>query len=404
MPRRRSTGCDSDRPNSSKEVRVVNPIGMLDLKAEFPELEAEVRAAIDGVLASQAFIGGPQIAAFESRVAERLGCPHAIAVSSGTDAILMALMAAGIGPGDEVITTPFTFFATAGCVHRLGAKPVFVDIDPRCFNIDPEKIEPAITPRTKAILPVHLFGQCANMDAIGEIVKRHDLIVIEDAAQAIGATYRGTSAGTLGLAGCFSFYPTKNLGGFGEGGMVTTHDDAFAERCRQTRNHGQTETYYHAFVGGNFRMDTLKAAILDVKLARLDRANAARRENAARYDALLADLPEIETPQVNSDCHMVYHQYSILCDRREELRQALGDASIGSGIYYPVPLHRQPCFADLGYKEGDLPVSEACARRILALPIHPNLTADDVARVAGAIRAFHGAKAAPASAVEGARA
>jgi dTDP-4-amino-4,6-dideoxygalactose transaminase len=362
---------------------------MLDLKAEFPDIEREVRSAINDVLASQAFIGGPQVAEFEGQVAELLGCRHAIAVSSGTDAILLALMTAGIGPGDEVITTPFTFFATAGCIHRLGAQPVFADIEADTFNLDPARIAEAITPRTRAILPVHLFGQCAEMDAILALARQHDLVVIEDAAQAIGAKQRERCAGALGNAGCFSFYPTKNLGGFGEGGMITTSDDAFNARCRQLRNHGQTETYWHALVGGNFRLDTMKAAILSVKLRRLARNNEARRAHAARYDAMLADLDGLQTPVVRAHNHMIYHQYSVLCDDRDGLRAALAAEGIGTGIYYPAPLHRQPCFADLGYGGGDFPVSESCARRVLSLPVHPVLSDEEVARVADSIRLFY---------------
>lgn len=372
---------------------------MLDLKAEFAQFEPDIRRVIDDVLASAAFIGGPQVGELEARMVQELGCGHAIAVSSGTDAILLALMAAGIGPGDEVITTPFTFFATAGCIHRVGAKPVFVDIDPDTFNLDPQRIAAAITPRTKAILPVHLFGQCADMDAIQALARTHSLLVVEDACQAIGAKFRGRCAGTFGIAGCFSFYPTKNLGGYGEGGLVTTGDAAFAQRCRQLRNHGQTEMYLHAFIGGNFRLDTMKAGILGVKLSRLGQFNEARRAHAARYDELLGGIDGLQTPVVKPHHHMIYHQYSILCDRRDALKAALAEAAIGTGIYYPVPLHRQPCFADLGYREGQFPVSEACARRILALPIHPMLAAADVTRVAECIRRFCcGAPRTPAAA------
>jgi len=240
---------------------------------------------------------------------------------------------------------------------------------------------------------VHLFGQCADMDAIGALAKQHNLLIIEDAAQAIGAKQRDCFAGTFGLAGCFSFYPTKNLGGFGEGGMVVTSDDAFGERCRQMRNHGQTSQYYHELIGGNFRLDTMKAGILAVKFARLEQANATRRAHAARYDAWLADVAEVQTPFVRPENHMIYHQYSILTDDRDGLRAALAEQGIGTGIYYPVPLHRQPCFADLGYREGDCPVSESCAQRIVSLPVHPKLLAEDIARVANAIRAYFGAAA-----------
>ena len=369
----------------------MKPITMLDLKAEFFQFEDAARAVVDDVFAAQAFIGGRQVGELEEKIAAMLGCRHAIAVSSGTDAILLSLMAAGIGPGDEVITTPFTFFATAGCIHRTGAKPIFIDILPDTFNIDPRLIEAAITPRTKAILPVHLFGQCADMDPILKIAADHGMFVIEDAAQAIGAKYRDKSAGTFGLAGCFSFYPTKNLGGYGEGGMVVSNDDDFAVRARQMRNHGQTGQYQHELIGGNFRLDTMKAGFLLAKTGKLDAFNEARRTHAASYEQLLADIPEVRTPVVRSKCHMVYHQYTVLCQRRDALRAALGEAKIGCGVYYPMPLHLQPCFAALGGKAGDCPVSESSAQQVLSLPVHPMLEQQDVDRVAEAVRAFYSA-------------
>ncbi len=364
-------------------------VNMLDLKAEFALLRDEVRRAVDEVLEEQRFIGGPQVGRLEERVAALCRQKHAVAVSSGTDALLCGLMALGVGPGDEVITTPFTFFATAGTIVRLGARPVFVDIERDTFNIDPAKIEAAITAKTKAIMPVHLFGQCADMAPIQALAARHgQLPVIEDAAQAIGATYRDRPAGSLGFAATLSFYPTKNLGGFGEGGMILTGDRDFAERCRLLRNHGQSRGYYHDFVGGNFRLDTLKAAILLVKLEHLERFQTNRRTNAALYDELLAGLP-VQTPVVRPGNKMVYHQYSILCDGRDELAAHLKAQGIGTGIYYPLPLHVQPCFASLGYKAGILPVSESTARRILSLPVHPMLTPDDIKRCAAAIRGFY---------------
>ncbi len=367
----------------------MKPIGMLDIKSEFPRIEADVRRAIDDVLDSHCFIGGPQVGQLEGQLSEYLGCKHAVAVSSGTDAILLALMTCGVGPGDEVMTTPFTFFATAGCIHRTGARPVFVDIDPETFNIDSKLVEAAVTEKTKAIVPVHLFGQCAEMDSIQEVAGRHGLAVIEDAAQAIGARYRGGAAGTLGLAGCFSFYPTKNLGGFGEGGLISSDDDGFAVKCRQMRNHGQTSLYHHQFIGGNFRLDTMKAAILLVKSRLFEEFNERRRHNASVYGNGLANLPHVRLPVVPEYNHMVYHQYSILCERRDQLKQALTEASIGSGIYYPVPLHLQPCFSHLNYKKGDLPVSEDVANRILSLPVHPMLTDDDLMRVIDGVRSFY---------------
>ncbi len=370
---------------------------MLDLKSEFSLVEDGVRTAIDEVLESQHFVGGSHVGVLEEELAKRTGAKHAIAIGSGTDAILVALMACEIAAGDEVITTPFTFFATAGCVHRTGAKPVFVDIDPDTFNIDPAKIQAAITPRTKAIIPVHLFGQCADMDAINDIAASAGLRVIEDAAQAVDATYKNRYAGALGDAACFSFYPTKNLGGFGEGGLVTTNDDALAERVRQLRNHGQTDQYHHQFIGGNFRLNTMQAAILSAKLPHLESFNGRRRAIAKQYDELLANVPSIQTPKIAEHNQSCYHQYSILADDRDGLRQHLTDASIGSGIYYPIPLHLQPCFQYLEYSEGDFPVSEATAKRILSLPVHPMLDDADVRRVAGCI-VQHQSEAIPAEA------
>ena len=361
---------------------------MLDLHGEYDIFRDEVRTAVEKVLESQHFIGGPAIGQLEEAIATRFGGGTAVAVSSGTDALLCAMMALKIGAGDEVIVPPFTFFATAGCVWRTGAKPVFVDIDERTFNLDPAKIEAAITPNTKAIVVVHLFGQCAEMDAINELAARHNLTVIEDAAQAIGATYRNRPAGTLGDVACFSFYPTKNLGGFGEGGLVFTRNEQLAAMARQMRQHGESRRYIHEYVGGNFRLDTMKAAILLVKLGHLDAFTEKRRANAARYDALLADTP-VTTPYVPKHATSVYHQYSILSDRRDELMAALSEQDIGAGIYYPVPLHLQPCFASLGYRAGSLPVSEGISERILSLPCHPMLTEDDLSRVAECIGAFH---------------
>lgn len=359
-------------------------VRMLDLQAEFVPIEGEVRAAIDSVLASQHFIGGPAIAEFERQIAEKLGAQHALAVSSGTDAVLCALMTLNVGPGDEVILPALTFFASAGSVARVGARPVFVDIDERTFNLDPASVEAAITSKTKAIMVVHLFGQCADMTAINDIARRHKLPVIEDAAQAIGATQHGRYACTLGTIACLSFYPTKNLGGFGEGGMVLTNDPDLAKIARQLRVHGETERYVHARLGGNFRLDTMKAAILQVKLAYLDAANEKRRAIATRYNQLLADAG-VQTPYVANGNTHVYHQYSILSDRRDALMASLKEQGIDSGIYYPIPLHLQQCFADLGYTEGDLPVTERTCRRILSLPVQPMLSEDDIRHVAATI-------------------
>ncbi|MBI1827143.1 MAG: DegT/DnrJ/EryC1/StrS family aminotransferase [Planctomycetes bacterium] len=387
---------------------------MLDLKAEYGLMRERIRAVVDEVLESQHHIGGPAIAKLEEAIAKRIGVEHAIAISSGTDALLCALMAIEVGPGDEVIVPSFTFFATAGVVHRLGASPKFVDIDPGTFNIDPRGIEAAISKRTKAIMPVHLFGQCADMKAINTIAKKHGVRVIEDAAQAIGAKQDGRHAGTFGDLACLSFYPTKNLGGFGEGGMILTNNEKLGTLCKQLRTHGESTRYHHERVGGNFRLDTMKAAILLVKLDYLDEFTRRRRHNAARYDELLGKVQSskfeiqrkeatgqqgneairqqgdaLSTPFVASGNVHVYHQYSILCDRRDELAAYLRDRGIGTGVYYPVPLHLQKCFTHLGYKPGSLPITEQSCTRILSLPCHPMLTEDDLQNVASCIAEFH---------------
>ena len=366
-------------------------VSMLDLKGEYAFFRERIRAVVDEVLESQQFIGGPAIAKLEEAICAKYGVGHAIAVSSGTDAILCALMALDIGPGDEVILPAFTFFATAGTVHRLGAKPVFADIDPRTFNLDPASVEKAVTPRTRAIMPVHLFGQCADMEALGAIARKHRINLVEDAAQAISATYRRQFAGKLGRIACLSFYPTKNLGGFGEGGMILTDDGGLAEFCRQLRSHGESKRYHHDRVGGNFRLDTMKAAILLVKLERLDEFTRRRRHNAQHYDALLGELKGIAavtTPFTADGNEHVYHQYSILCDRRDELGSFLKDRGVGTGVYYPVPLHLQACFVNLGYRAGSLPVTEQTCLRILSLPCHPMLSEDDISYVAQCIREY----------------
>jgi len=362
-------------------------VRMLDLAAEFAIFGDKIRSVVNEVLESQYFIGGPAIAEFESAMSRRTGVGHAIAVSSGTDALLCALMTLCIGPGDEVILPAFTFFATGGVVARVGATPVFADIDERTFNLDPTSVEAAVTSRTKAIMVVHLFGQCGEMDAINEIARRHRLKVIEDAAQAIGATYHGRQACTLADMACLSFYPTKNLGGFGEGGMVLTSDEALGTVARQMRVHGESSRYHHERVGGNFRLDTMKAAILSVKLDTFDEFTVRRRANARRYDELLADV-DVVTPYVPEGHEPVYHQYSILCDRRDDLVTYLRERGVQSGIYYPVGLHLQKCFESLGYRRGSLPVTERICDRIVSLPCHPMLMEEDVAFVAGCVETF----------------
>ncbi|HNQ23059.1 MAG TPA: DegT/DnrJ/EryC1/StrS family aminotransferase [Phycisphaerae bacterium] len=364
-------------------------VGMLDLRREFELFRDEVRRTTLEVLDSQQFIGGPAVTELEDALRQRVGVRCAVAVSNGSDALLCTLMALGIGPGDEVIVPAFTFFATAGAVARVGATPVFVDIDPRTFNLHPERTAAAMTARTKAIMPVHLYGQCADMDALNALGRQHGVPVIEDACQALGATYRDRPAGALGTAACISFYPTKNLGGFGEGGMIFTDDEELGRIARQLRNHGESQRYVHERVGGNFRLDTLKAAILLVKLRFWDEFTRRRRHNAARYDELLRETP-VTPPYVAPPCQAVYHQYTILADRRDELQAFLKEAGIGTVVYYPVPLHLQRCFAALGYRPGSLPATEEACRRVLSIPCHPMLEDEDLQYVAGTIARFYG--------------
>lgn len=361
---------------------------MLDLSSEYQLYKEKIREAVDAVLESQHFIGGPAVSAFEERMCAELGVSHAVAVSSGTDALLCTLMALEIGQGDEVVLPAFSFFATAGSVARVGAKPVFVDIDARTFNIDPDQVAAAITPKTKAVMVVHLYGQCADMDPILTVASRAGIPVIEDAAQAVGATYKQRRAGTLGTAACLSFYPTKNLGGFGEGGMILTGDERLATIARQLRNHGESQRYVHERIGGNFRLDTMKAAILLVKLDYWARFTRQRRHNASVYDRLLGDAP-VETPFGAPDREPVYHQYTIRCRRRDELATYLGDKQVATGIYYAVPLHLQKCFASLGYSIGSLPVTEEACECVLSLPCHPMLTDEQLAYVAASVKSFY---------------
>lgn len=375
-------------------------VPLLDLKAQFAAIEPQVRAAIDRVLASQQFIMGPEVAALEREVAAYCGARHAVAVSSGTDAILCVLMCLDIGPDDEVIIPPFTFFSTAGCVARLGARPVFVDIEPRTFNMDPGKLEAAITPRTKAIMPVHLFGQCADMDAICGVADRRGIPVIEDAAQAVGATYKGRPAGTLGRVACFSFFPSKNLGAYGDAGMIVTDDAELAERLAVCRLHGSKPKYHHHFIGANFRLDALQAAILRAKLPHLERWHEARRRNAARYDELLAapcggvESPcgsAVTTPYIApynrppAGGRSIYNQYVIRSPDRDGLQKHLTECGIGTEIYYPISLHLQKCFAYLVHREGDFPESERAQHEVLAIPIYPELTDEQITYVARCI-------------------
>lgn len=367
-------------------------VPLLDLKAQYATIRDEVRAAIDRVCDSQQFILGPEVAALEEEVAAFCEARFAVGVSSGTDALLAALMAVGVGPGDEVITTTYSFFATAGTIARLGARPVFVDIEPWSFNLDATKLEACITPRTKAILPVHLFGRCCDMATVMAVAERHGLPVIEDAAQAIGARdAAGRSAGTIGLAGCLSFFPSKNLGAFGDGGMVLTNDERLAERLRILRVHGSQPKYYHHTVGGNFRLDALHAAVLRVKIKFLAGWSKARRENAERYRSLFqeAGLTDIVLLPEDRPGH-IYNQFVIRGPERDELRLFQHGRGVGTEVYYPIPLHLQPCFMDLGYREGELAAAETAARESLALPVYPELTEANQRYVVTGIREFYG--------------
>ena len=362
-------------------------VPLLDLKAQYATIRDEIRVVVDRVMESQVFINGPEVAALEQEIAEYSGAAHAVGMSSGTDALLAALMALEIGAGDEVITTPYSFFATAGVISRLGAKPVFVDIDPGTFNIDAGRIPGAVTDRTRAIMPVHLYGRMADMTAIMHAVG--GIPVIEDAAQAIGARDdSGRSAGTVGAMGAFSFFPSKNLGGFGDGGMVITNDAGHDHMLRMLRMHGMEPKYHHALVGGNFRLDALQAAVLRVKLRHLDGWSAGRRRNAAFYRELIAEarLEHVTTP-ADVPGH-IYNQFVIRTPHRDALQAHLAANGINTEIYYPVPLHLQTCFRSLGYSSGDMPHSEAAARETLALPIYPELTEAQLRAVVDAIASF----------------
>ncbi len=363
---------------------------MLDLTRYDEDLKREIARRVEDVFASGRFILGPANEAFEKAFAQEIGVEHAIGVSSGTDALLVSLMALGVGPGDEVITSSFSFFASAGVIARLNARPVFVDIEPSTFNLDPSKLEAAITPRTKAVEPVHLYGQCADMEPILEVAARRGIPVIEDACQAVGATYKEGRAGALGLAGTFSFYPTKNLGAAGDAGAVTTNDDAFAELVRSLRVHGSPQAYKHDRVGGNFRQDALQAAVLSAKLPRLAGWNERRRAIASRYGELLAGAAregKLRLPTEAAGRRHVYHQYVVCVGNRDAVRARLAKDGIATAVFYPVPLHLQQCFRDLGYREGSFPEAEKAAKEVLALPIFPELADEEVERVAASLLA-----------------
>jgi dTDP-4-amino-4,6-dideoxygalactose transaminase len=365
----------------------------LDLKAQYQTIREEIEHAVQGVFESQYFILGPEVSQFEAEVALYCGSPHAIGCASGSDALLLPLLALGVGPGDEVVTSPYSFFATAGAIWRIGAKPVFVDIEPDTFNIDPSRIEAALTPRTKAIIPVHLYGQAADMNPINAIAKAHGVAVLEDAAQAIGAEYHGRRSGTLGAAAAFSFYPSKNLGGFGDAGLVTTSDPQLAHRVARLRVHGMEPKYHHHEVGFNSRLDALQAAVLRVKLRHLDAWTAARREAAARYRHLFDGFGlggTVQLPVERAGHFHVYNQFVIRVPgaSRDALRAHLAGRRVGTEIYYPVPLHLQPCFAALGHAPGDFPRSESAAQQTLALPIYPELSEEAQSHVVSSIAEF----------------
>lgn len=349
-------------------------VPFLDLQAHHAPHMAEFEAAIREVIACGAFAGGPYVAAFEKEFARFCQTEHAVGVGNGTDALWLALLACGVGPGDEVITSPATFMATAEAITYCGAKPVFVDIDEQTYTLDPELLEAAITPRTKAVIPVHLHGQIADMDPILAIARRHSLFVIEDACQAHGAEYKGRRAGSIGDAGCFSFYPGKNLGGFGEAGAVVTNNEELAKKMQILREHGQSRKYYHSMVGWNCRMDGIQAAVLQIKLRHLDQSNGLRHQHAALYNQLLQGVEEVILPTEAAHGTHVYHIYALRVRERDELMRQLGEAGIGTGIHYPVPVHLQEAYRDLGLREGDFPIAERVSTELISLPMFPELT------------------------------
>ncbi len=350
----------------------------------------ELMTAIEEIVAGGMFILGKAVEEFEQALARYCGVKHAIGVANGSDALYIALAALGIGEGDEVITTPFTFFATAGSIVRTGAKPVFADIDPRTFNVDPAEVAKKVTPRTKAVMPVHLFGQPCDMDPINDIARKHGLKVVEDAAQAIGATYKGRMVGTFGDAACISFFPTKNLGAFGDAGAIVTDNDEVAEKCRMLRAHGSKKKYVHEMMGINSRLDALQAKILSVKLKYLDEWMDKRRALAAKYDDLLINVcsGKVKVPHVAEGCHHVFHQYTISVDDRDALQAHLAKEGIGSTVYYPIPLHLQKVFTSLGYKEGEFPNSERACKTVLSLPMFPELSDEQISAVVQAVASF----------------
>lgn len=364
-------------------------VPMLDLHAQYEPLMPQIREALERVFAEHHYIMGPQVQEFEEKVATYLGIKHAVGCASGTDALVLAIKALGIGEGDEVITTPFTFFATASSIWRNHAIPVFADIDPLTFNLDPAKLEAKITAKTKAIMPVHLFGQCADMEAIMAIAKKHDLKVIEDNAQGIGSTWNGGMSCSFGDIGTLSFFPSKNLGAMGDAGMCLTNDDDLAAKLRQLRVHGENPKYYHKWVGLNSRLDTLQAAVLSVKLNALEGWSKARRANAEFYNSRLSNVPGIRIPYLDPNAVSIYNQYTLFCEKRDDLMAHLQAKEIGCAIYYPLPLHLQECFGSLGYQAGDLPVAEEAAQKVLSIPIYPELSIEHKQYVCDSIKEFY---------------
>jgi dTDP-4-amino-4,6-dideoxygalactose transaminase len=361
---------------------------MVDVLRQYKTIQSEIDEAIRRVIESGRFILGEEVGQLEREIAEYLDMRSAVGCASGTDALQIAMMALGIGPGDEVVTTPFTFVATAETIALLGAKPVYVDIDPQTFNLAPELVERAITPKTRAIIPVHLYGQAADMDPLVEVASRHNISVIEDSAQALGARYKEKKVCSFGHVGCISFFPSKNLGGFGDGGMMVTDDEDLAERLRMIAAHGSRERYYHDEIGVNSRLDTIQAAILGVKLQHLERWNTRRREAASRYTDLLSGTP-VTPPFVSRDAYHIYHQYTIRAPGRDALAGFLKEKKIPHAIYYPVPLHLQKAYRSYGYGAGDFPVAEGAAAEVLSLPMHPDLTEDELQVIAGAVSDFY---------------
>lgn len=362
---------------------------MLDLNAQYEPLMPEIREALERVFADHHYIMGPQVRELEEKVEKYLGIKHAVGCASGTDALVLAVKALGIGEGDEIITTPFTFFATASSIWRNHAQPRFADIDPRTFNLDPDKIEAAITPKTKAIMPVHLFGQSADMTRIMEIARKHGLAVIEDNAQGVGCTWKGQMSCSFGDIGTLSFFPSKNLGAMGDAGMCLTNSDDLAAKLKQLRVHGENPKYFHKWVGLNSRLDTLQAAVLSVKLDRLAQWSEARRSNAKYYDGQLKGIAQIQTPYIAAEAVTIYNQYTLICEDRDGLLSHLQSKNIGCAVYYPLPLHLQECFAGLGYQEGDFPVAERLAQQVLSIPIYPELSTGQKQYVCDSIREFY---------------